>query len=126
MLRSAASSARSGTTAKKGHINYDVCDVPVKARAAPTMGSGCYSWVMAQCAMWCENNLYFLGGSARSQKRDADAIVGAGHVRRGLTKRGGVLLGQTTAIFLVKEYKGVTMMEIHQCGMGKMRVRVNF
>ena len=81
---------------------------------------------MAQRAMWCKNNLYFLGGSARSQKRDADAIVGAGRVGRGLTKGGGVLLGRTTAIFLAEEYKGVTMMDIHQCGMGKMRVRVNF
>ena len=61
--------------------------------------------------------LYFIGGSARSQKNDADTIVGAG--RRGLTKGGGVLLGWTTAIFLVEEYKGVTMMEINQRGMEK-------
>ncbi len=93
MLRSAAFSARSDATAKEGHINYDVCNVPVEARAAPTMGSGCYSWVMAQRAMWCKNNLYFLGGSTQSQKRDADAIVGAGRVGRGLTKGGGSCWG---------------------------------
>ena len=48
---------------------------------------------MARRARWCENNLYFLGGSARSQKRDADAIVGAGRVGRGLTKGAGGLVG---------------------------------
>ena len=70
--------------------------------------------------------LYFFGGSARSPKRDADAVVGAGRVGRGLMNGGGVLLGWTTAIFLVEESQGVTMMEIHYHGMGKMRVRVNF
>ena len=70
--------------------------------------------------------LYFFGGSARSQKRDADTILGAGHVGRGLTKGGEVLLGQTTEIFLVEESQGVRMMKIHHRGMGKMRVRVNF
>jgi len=45
--RPAASSARSDATAKEGHVNYDVSDVPVEARAAPTMGSGCYGWVTA-------------------------------------------------------------------------------
>ena len=37
--------------------------------------------------------LYFFGGSPLSQKRDADAIVGAGRVGRGLTKGGGGLVG---------------------------------
>ena len=31
---------RRQTRENKGHINYDLSDVPVKARAAPTMGSG--------------------------------------------------------------------------------------
>ena len=39
-LRSTATSARGDATAKEGHVNYDVCDVPVVARAARTMGSG--------------------------------------------------------------------------------------
>ena len=58
--------------------------------------------------------LYFFGGSARRQKcniHPADAIIGAGHVGRGLTNGGGVLLGQTTAYFLVEETQRVTMME---------------
>ena len=37
-LRSAASSAHNNAMAKEGHVNYDVSDVSVKARAAPTMG----------------------------------------------------------------------------------------
>ena len=37
-LRSAASSARNDAMAKEGHVNYDVSDVSVKARAAPTTG----------------------------------------------------------------------------------------
>ena len=47
-LRSAASSQRSNTTAKEGHVNYDVSDVPIEARAAPTTGSGCCGWVMVR------------------------------------------------------------------------------
>ena len=39
-LRSTATSARGDATAKEGHVNYDVSDVPVVARAARTMGSG--------------------------------------------------------------------------------------
>jgi hypothetical protein len=46
-LRSAASSARSDATVEKGHVNYDVSEVPVLARADPTTGRGCYGWVMA-------------------------------------------------------------------------------
>ena len=41
-LTSAASSARCDATEKEGHVNYDVLDVPVEARAAPTTGRGCY------------------------------------------------------------------------------------
>jgi hypothetical protein len=37
----------------------------------------------------------------------ADAIVHAGRVRRGLVKGGGVLLGWTTAYYLVKGTQGV-------------------
>ena len=47
-LRSAASSARNDATAEKGHINYDVSEVPVLAHADPTTGRGCYSWVMVE------------------------------------------------------------------------------
>ena len=46
------------------------------------------------------------GGSARRRKRKihpADVIVGTGHVRRGLGKRGGVLLAWATASCLVKD-----------------------
>ena len=39
-LRSTATSARGDATAKEGHVNYDVSDIPVVARAARTMGSG--------------------------------------------------------------------------------------
>ena len=37
----------------------------------------------------------------------ADAIVRAGHVGRGLAKGGGVLLGRTTAYYLVEGTQGV-------------------
>jgi len=37
-LTSAASSARCDATEKEGHVNNDVLDVPVEARAAPTTG----------------------------------------------------------------------------------------
>ncbi len=37
----------------------------------------------------------------------ADTIVRAGHVGRGLAKGGGVLLGWTTAYYLVKGTQGV-------------------
>jgi len=47
-LTSAASSTRSDVTANKGRVNYDVSDVPVEARAAPTTGSGCHGWVLAR------------------------------------------------------------------------------
>jgi len=47
-LTSAASSARSDATANEGRVNYDLSDVPIKARAAPTTGSGCQGWVLAR------------------------------------------------------------------------------
>ena len=34
-LRSTASSARSDATAKEGHVNHDVSDVPIEARVNP-------------------------------------------------------------------------------------------
>jgi hypothetical protein len=40
--RSTASSQRGDATANKGEQGYDLSDVPVKARTAPTMGSGCH------------------------------------------------------------------------------------
>jgi hypothetical protein len=46
--------------------------------------------------------LYFLGGSARRQKCDihpANAIIGVGHVGRGLTKGGGSLVGAEDSLF---------------------------
>ncbi len=33
--------------AEEGHVNYDVSDVNVEARAAPTTGSGWFGWVLA-------------------------------------------------------------------------------
>ena len=56
-------------------------------------------------------NPHFFGWEgARRRKRDtpADAIARAGRVGRGLTKGGGVLLGRTTAYYLVEESQGVT------------------
>ena len=38
-LRSTASSARSNTPAKEGHVNHDVPDVPVEAHINPMTGS---------------------------------------------------------------------------------------
>ena len=52
-LTSPASTARCDATAKEGHVNCDVSDVPVKARAAPTTGSGCHGSVLAR-ARRCE------------------------------------------------------------------------
>jgi len=52
-LPSAASSARSDATANEGCVNYDVSDVPIEARAAPTPRNGCHGWVLA-CAQRCE------------------------------------------------------------------------
>ena len=49
---------------------------------------------------------------AEARYTPADAIARAGRVRRGLTKRGGVLLGRTMAYYLLEESQGVTMMRI--------------
>jgi hypothetical protein len=88
-LRSPASTAQCDATAKKGHVNYDVSDVPVKACAAPTTGSGCHGSVLAR-ARHAKNSSFFLvgvrgGGSAIIP---ADVIVGTERVGRGLGKGG--------------------------------------
>ena len=57
VLRSAASPAHGNATVKEGHVNYDVFDVPVEARAAPTMGSGC-------ATTCCQ--MFFFGGHVRA------------------------------------------------------------
>ena len=44
-LRSVALSERSNATAKEGHVNCDVSDVPVLARADPTTRRDRYGWV---------------------------------------------------------------------------------
>ena len=49
-LRSAALSKRSNTTAREGHINCDISDVPVLARVDPTTGRGRYGWVFGGAA----------------------------------------------------------------------------
>jgi len=48
-LTSAASSACSDAMAEEGHVNYDISDVNVEARAAPKTGSGWFGWVLANC-----------------------------------------------------------------------------
>jgi hypothetical protein len=63
------SATRRRTRENKGHVNYDLSDVPVKACAAPTTGSGCHSSVSA-CVRRCEKLSIFLvrareGGSAK-------------------------------------------------------------
>ena len=63
-LRSTASSARSDATAKEGHVNHDVSDVPVEARVNPTTGSGWYGWVLA--ARRRDVKLFFLLSLARA------------------------------------------------------------
>ena len=67
-LRSAASSARSNATANEGRVNYDVSDVPVKARCSHSLvgaGDSVVHWGGdttchdGNCTMvWC-NLLYF-------------------------------------------------------------------
>ncbi len=62
------------------------------------------------CVVTMRKILYFLGGSVHeggSAMHPANAIVRAGRVGRGLTKGGGVLLGRTTAYYLVEGTQGV-------------------
>jgi hypothetical protein len=98
----------SDATTKEGHVNYDVSDVLVEARAAPTTGRGCYGWVTAQ--LDDAKNRQFFSVGARDM-HPADAIVGTGRIGRGLGKGGGVLLTRATASFLVEDMT-FTMMEI--------------
>ena len=57
------------TRENKGHVNYDLSDATVKARAAPTTGNGCHGLVSAR-AQRCEKLSIFSvrareGGSAK-------------------------------------------------------------
>ena len=112
-LRSPASTAQCDATAKKGHVNYDLSNVPVKVRAAPTTGSGCH--VLYWHARDDAKNSSFFGGSARRRKRDthpADAIVGTERVGRGLGK-GGSLVGVGDSVVPCGGHdRGVKTMEI--------------
>ncbi len=49
--------------AKEGHVNDDVSDVPVEARAAPTTGRGWYGLVLAAPDV---SSLFFFVGRARA------------------------------------------------------------
>ncbi len=85
-LRSAASSQRSDATAKEGHVNYDVSDAPIEARAAPMSGSGCFGWVMVRAQRVAKNYSFLLsrtrsdGGSVNplhtieGKRRDARSL----------------------------------------------------
>ena len=46
-----ASTAQCDVTAKEGHVNYDISNVPVEARLAPTTGKGCHSSLL-ELARW--------------------------------------------------------------------------
>ncbi len=71
---------------KEGHVNYDVSDAPIEARAAPTTESGCFGWVMARAQRVVENYSFSLshtrsdGGSANpphaieGRRRDARSL----------------------------------------------------
>jgi hypothetical protein len=65
-LTSAASSARCNATEKEGHVNYDVLDVPVEVRAAPTTGRGCYG-EFRRMHEDAKNPLFFWGGEMAVQ-----------------------------------------------------------
>ena len=101
-LRSPASTPRCDALAKKGHVNYDVSDVPVKARAAPTTRRGCHGSVLA-ARDDAKNISFFRWERAEGDTHPADAIVGPGRVGRGLGKGGGVLLARVTASCLVED-----------------------
>jgi hypothetical protein len=93
---------RRRTRENKGHVNYDLSDVPVKAHAAPTMGSGCHSLVSA-CAGQCEKLFIFSvrareGGSAKYTLPCRHRAC-----REGSWDGGGVLLALGTASCLVED-----------------------
>ena len=95
---------RRRTRENKGHVNYDLSDVPVKSRAAPMTGSGCHGSVSA-CARRCEKLSIFLvrareGGSAKyTRRRDRRHRA----CREGLWEGGGVLLALGTVSCLVED-----------------------
>ena len=68
-LTSAASSARSDAMAEEGHVNYDISDVNVEARAAPKTGSGWFGWVLVARRRVVELSIFPVrvrgGGSAK-------------------------------------------------------------
>ena len=103
---------------EEGHVNYDVSDVNVEARAAPKTGSGWFGWVLAARRRVVESSI-FSGESGRRRKREihpANAIVGTGRVGRGRGKGGGVLLARVTASFLGEGTRRVTMEIAPWCG----------
>jgi len=100
-------------TAKEIRVNDDICDVPVKACAAPMTGSG--YWRARDDAKNCR----FFRGSAQRRKHDthpADARAGTGRVGRGRGKGGGVLLARVTALFLGEGTRCVKMELAPWCG----------
>ena len=104
-LRCTASTARCDATAKKGHVNYDVSDVPVEARAAPTTGRCCYGWVTARHDdgknrqfFWWERAEAEAQYTPRRRNRRCRAC------REGSWEEGGgVLLARATASCLVED-----------------------
>ena len=113
-LTSAASPARIDATAKEEHVNYDVSEVYNEARASRTTGRGCYSSVLMARRRVVESSIFPVRarGGRSAMIHPTDPIVHAGRVGMGLAKGGGVLLGWTTAYYLVEESQGVTAMKI--------------
>ncbi len=96
-------------TVDTGHLVVDGRNFPVTARTAPTMGSGCHGLVLAR-ARGCEKIVDFFGWSARRRKRNDTPRRRYRTCRacwEGSCKGGGVLLGWTTAYYLVKGTQGV-------------------
>ena len=55
--------------AEEGHVNYDISDVNVEARAAPKTGSGWFGWVLVARRRVVELSIFPVrvrgGGSAK-------------------------------------------------------------
>ena len=60
--RRAASSARGDATAKEGHVNYDVSDVPVEAHAARTTAARCKGLRSAHARRCKKLSIFWVGG----------------------------------------------------------------
>jgi hypothetical protein len=109
-----------------GHLVVDGRNVPVEARTAPTMGSGCHGSVLA-CARRCKKIVDFFlvgargGGSAMIHP--ADAIVRAGCVRGGVLQSGGGSFGVDDGLL---PCEGDTRCQLHRRGGGKMAKQVDF